>query len=61
LIHSRIVYEIRHTVTHPLAMIFNRSVESKHMPKIWKCANITPIYKKGRKVINQSIYLFKMQ
>jgi len=40
-IHPRIIYEIRHEIAHPLAIIFNRSLESNQMPKIWKCANIT--------------------
>ena len=30
-------------------MLFNRSLEKKQIPDIWKCANISPIYKKGRK------------
>jgi len=30
-------------------MLFNRSLESNQIPTIWKCANISPIYKKGRK------------
>jgi len=51
LIHSRVVYEIRHETSLPLAMLFNRSLESNQIgvSTIWKCANISPIYKKGRK------------
>ena len=48
-IHPRIIYEIRHEITHPLTIIFNRSLVTQQISEIWKCANITPIYKKGRK------------
>ena len=27
----------------------NRSLETRKVPEIWKCANIVPIYKKGNK------------
>ena len=30
-------------------LLFNKSLESKQIPKIWKCANISPIFKKRRK------------
>jgi len=49
LMHLRFVCEIRHEIARPLAILFDRSFESKQIPTIWKCANITPIYKKGRK------------
>ena len=48
-IHPRVIYEIRHEIAHPLTVIFNTSLESSQIPKIWKCANITPIYKKRQK------------
>jgi len=45
LVHPRVIHEIRHE--QPLAMLFNRSLESNQIPTIWKCANISPIFKKG--------------
>ena len=30
-------------------MLFSRSLETNQIPEIWKCANISPIYKKGKK------------
>ena len=42
LIHSRMIYEIRSELTYPLTKLFNNAV-----PEIWKCANISPIYKKS--------------
>ena len=32
-----------------VTLLFNKSLESKQIPKIWKCANISPIFKKGTK------------
>jgi len=49
LLHPRVVYEIRHEIKYPLTKIFNRSLETRKVPEIWKCANIVPIYKKGNK------------
>ena len=47
--YPRVIYEIRHEIAQPLAMLYNRSLESNQIPAIWKSANIAPIYKKGRK------------
>ena len=49
LLHPRVLYEIRHEITYPLMILFNKSLEVKKIPEIWKCANICPIYKKGKK------------
>jgi len=43
LIHPTVIYEIRHEIAQPLAMLFNRSLESSQIPTIWKCANISPV------------------
>ena len=45
-IHPRVIFEIRHEIAQPLAMLFNRSLESNQIPTIWKCANIARIYKR---------------
>ena len=50
LIHPRVIYEIRHEITYPLTMLFNRSLEMKQIPDIWKCANISPFTKKAEKM-----------
>ena len=40
------IYEIRCKLTCPLTKPFNKSLETNKMPEIWKCANISPIFKK---------------
>ena len=47
--HPRIIYEIRNVIAYPLTKLSNKCLETNKMPAIWKCANISPIYKKGRK------------
>jgi len=34
LIHPRVIFEIRHEIAQPLAMLFNRSLESNQIPAI---------------------------
>ena len=33
----------------PIKLIYNKSFREGRVPALWKCANITPIYKKGSK------------
>ena len=48
-IPGKLLNEHRHSLSIPLAILFNKSMSSGHVPADWKCANITPIYKKGKK------------
>lgn len=48
LIHPRILKELSDVVALPLSIIFNSSVHNGILPNIWKCANVTAIYKKRR-------------
>ena len=34
-------------VTYPLSIIYNISLQSGLLPPIWKCAVVTPVFKKG--------------
>lgn len=34
-------------ITYPLSVVFNISLQSGFLPYIWKCAVITPVFKKG--------------
>ena len=31
----------------PLKLLFNKSIETRQVPSLWKTANVTPIFKKG--------------
>ena len=48
-IHPRILKEIGISILNPLKFIFNLSLTSGQVPASWKCANVTPIFKKGDK------------
>jgi len=49
LIHPRVLFELRYQLAYPLTVLFNRSLETHQIPLIWKSANISAIYKKGKK------------
>ena len=51
LIHPRILYELRSTISGLLAKLFNLSLLSGILPEVWKTSFITVIFKKGRKDI----------
>ena len=46
-ISNRILKELAHSLSFPLCDLFNYSLSSGKVPKLWKQANVTPIYKKG--------------
>jgi hypothetical protein len=45
--HPRILKELAETISTPLTYIFQKSVSSGQLPRQWKDAVISPIYKKG--------------
>ena len=48
-INSYILKACACNLSVPLSLLFNQSFESGILPKDWKCANITPVFKKGCK------------
>ena len=50
-IHPRVYYELRDVITTPLTTLFNSSLSQKEIPDDWRLANISPIFKKGKKEI----------
>ena len=47
--HPKATKECSENLTLPLYMIFRQSLDEGELPTDWKTANITPIYKKGKK------------
>ena len=48
-ISARLLRECQDELVLPLKLIFNKSLREKIVPNQWKCANVTPIFKKGNK------------
>ena len=48
-IHNKVLFELRNTLCLPLTRFFNLSLKQGSVPKCWKEANVTPLFKKGNK------------
>jgi hypothetical protein len=48
-IHPRVLKELAKQLSSPLAIIFQKSIEYGSIPKDWRLADISPIYKSGDK------------
>lgn len=48
-LHPRILKEISTEISVPLKIIFDNSIRSGSLPDEWKLANVTPIFKKGKR------------
>lgn len=49
LVSSRLLRECQEELVLPLKLLFNKSLQEGIVPSLWKCANVTPIFKKGSK------------
>ena len=48
-ISARILKKFGPLLSIPLATIYNKSMQEGTVPDDWRCANVTPIFKKGKK------------
>ena len=49
-IYPRLIHECKDQLKKPLTEIFKASFKEGHLPKQWKYANVTPIFKTGKKI-----------
>ena len=47
--YPRILKELSNELSEPLFLLFSKSLIDGVLPKIWKDAHVTPVYKKGEK------------
>jgi len=47
--HPRVLRELADVIAEPLSIVFERSCRTQEMPEDWRKANVTPIFKKGKK------------
>ncbi|KGL82471.1 RNA-directed DNA polymerase from mobile element jockey, partial [Tinamus guttatus] len=47
--HPRVLHELADVIAKLLFIIFERSWRTGEMPEDWKKANVTPVFKKGKK------------
>ena len=48
-VHPRVLRELAEVVAEPLSVIFQRSWRTGEVPEDWITANVTPVFKKGKK------------
>ena len=46
-IPTRIIKNVDHAYSHRLTIIFNNCIKNRKFPDIQKCADVTPVFKKG--------------
>ncbi|NXT06727.1 RTJK polymerase, partial [Prunella fulvescens] len=47
--HPRVLRELAEVIAGPLSIIFAKSWETGEVPEDWRKANVTPVFKKGKK------------
>ena len=54
-ISARVLKQLAPVTSKMLTKIYTRSYKTGEIPKDWRSANLTPVYKKGKKAIPQII------
>jgi len=47
--HPRVLRKLADAIAEPLSIIFERSWKTGEVPEDWRKANVTPVFKKGKK------------
>ena len=48
-IHPKLLKELVSSISKPITLLLNKTMETGELPDDWKCANVSPIFKKGAK------------
>ena len=51
----RLLILIKDEISYPLTVLFKNSLAEGVVPEDWKRANVSPIYKKGKKILQRII------
>ena len=46
-IHQKLLFKLRHELAKPIAELFNKSLSQGEVPRDWRVASITALFKKG--------------
>jgi hypothetical protein len=49
-VHPKVLKECAKSLSLPLSLIFEKSFLTGSIPKLWSCANVIPLFKKGNKL-----------
>ena len=50
LIHPVVIKELKEELISPLTLLFQKSMDEGRIPDDWRLANVTPIFKKRKKI-----------
>ena len=49
-VHPKVLKKCAKSLSFPLSLIFEKSFVTGSIPKLWSCANVVPLFKKGNKL-----------
>ncbi|XP_065675773.1 uncharacterized protein LOC136091980 [Hydra vulgaris] len=49
-VHPKVLKQCKSALAKTLSLMFNKSVETSKLPKLWSCANIIQLFKNGNKL-----------